>query len=438
MKIRCLTVLALAAALLLSGCGLRTVSDMYRVPRRSENYNNLQSAIDQAMDGLEYSAPLSGTNLQTVQTADLDGDGAEDYLLFARGGEGDPMKVLAFRQVGADYQLFATIKAQGTAFAQVAYVDIDGKPGMELVVGRQLGDEVLKAVSVYSFSGGEPTHLMTSGYTDFLTCDLDGNGCSEVMVIYPGETDNSSAVAALYSWENGVMKRSREVELSRPADDVKRITVSRLSGNAPAVYVTGVRESGSLVTDIFAMKNGVFTNISEFRQMNDSIITLPNFDVYGEDIDEDGILELPAIITIPIGQSTEAGQRYLIHWSSVDPDGEEESKLYTFHDYAGGWYLELPDQWAERVRVEENGGSFTFRIWDEEYDTVETVFTIHTLVGPDREVQALENNRFVLYRGDGVIYAAKLEASSASFDITHDDLINSFHTIRQEWIPGET
>ena len=64
-----LTVWFLAAAMLLSGCALRTVEDMYRVPRRSESYNNLQAAMDLAMDGLEYAAPLTGENQQTVQTA---------------------------------------------------------------------------------------------------------------------------------------------------------------------------------------------------------------------------------------------------------------------------------------------------------------------------------------------------------------------------------
>ena len=50
------------AALILSGCSMRTVDQMYRLPKRSEDFNNLQSAIDSAMAGLEYSAPLSGEN----------------------------------------------------------------------------------------------------------------------------------------------------------------------------------------------------------------------------------------------------------------------------------------------------------------------------------------------------------------------------------------
>ena len=61
----------LAALLLCSGC-MATVDQMYRLPKRSEEVANLQSAMDSAMSGLSYSAPLSGENQQTVQTADLD------------------------------------------------------------------------------------------------------------------------------------------------------------------------------------------------------------------------------------------------------------------------------------------------------------------------------------------------------------------------------
>ena len=66
----CLGVLA-ALLTLLSGCMLKTVDQMYCLPRRSEEYHNLQAAMDQVMSGLEYCAPLQGENQQTVQMVDL-------------------------------------------------------------------------------------------------------------------------------------------------------------------------------------------------------------------------------------------------------------------------------------------------------------------------------------------------------------------------------
>ena len=91
---RCNFILLLLVSLLLSGCALRTVDQMYCLPKRSQEYSDLQSAIDGAMVDLEYSSPLSGENRQTVQMADLDGDREEEYLLFARGSLDKPMKIL--------------------------------------------------------------------------------------------------------------------------------------------------------------------------------------------------------------------------------------------------------------------------------------------------------------------------------------------------------
>ena len=49
--------LSLLAALLLSGCAMRTVEQMYTPPKRSDEYRELQAAIDMAMYGLSFSSP---------------------------------------------------------------------------------------------------------------------------------------------------------------------------------------------------------------------------------------------------------------------------------------------------------------------------------------------------------------------------------------------
>ena len=67
--------LLILASLLLTGCALQTVDEMYALPKRSKEYDSLQSAIDSAMYGLSYSAPVSGENQQTVQMADFPAGG---------------------------------------------------------------------------------------------------------------------------------------------------------------------------------------------------------------------------------------------------------------------------------------------------------------------------------------------------------------------------
>ena len=54
MRKRIWIVLVLAAVCLLCGCQIRTVDQMYRVPKRPESYNDLQKVMDAAMAGMEY------------------------------------------------------------------------------------------------------------------------------------------------------------------------------------------------------------------------------------------------------------------------------------------------------------------------------------------------------------------------------------------------
>ena len=142
--------LVVAAMCLLGGCQIRTVDQMYRVPKRPESYNDLQKVMDAAMVGMEYSAPRTGENQQTVQMADLDGDGIREYLLYAKGDGDKPLQILIFGQHDNGYVLLDSIGCTGSAFDLVEYVQMDGVGGMEIVVGCQISEQVTRSVSVYA------------------------------------------------------------------------------------------------------------------------------------------------------------------------------------------------------------------------------------------------------------------------------------------------
>ena len=79
MRAKRLLLAALTAllALLLSGCFVKTVDELYTLPQHSDDYNRLEQAIESVMSAQSavYAAPVSGLNQQSVQLADLDGDG---------------------------------------------------------------------------------------------------------------------------------------------------------------------------------------------------------------------------------------------------------------------------------------------------------------------------------------------------------------------------
>lgn len=277
---------------------MSTVDSLYCLPKRSEEHNDLQAAIDAAMVNLEYSAPRAGENQQTVQAADLDGDGVEEYLLFAKGNGEKPLQILIFQWAEDAYFLAETIESYGTSFEQVEYVYVDDQPGCEMVIGRQLSDQVVRSVTVYTFANGQAEQLMTGNYTRFLTCDLDGDQRDELLILRPGESEEHNGIAEYFSYSNGEMERSTEAPMSESADKLKRIMASKLADGSPAVYVASTVDEDSIITDVFSIVNGKFTNVSLSNESGTSVKTLRNYFIYADDIDEDGIMELPALITM--------------------------------------------------------------------------------------------------------------------------------------------
>lgn len=431
--------LSCVMALLLAGCGASTVEDMYAPPRRSEAFNELQTAIDRAMVDMEYAAPVSGENRQTVQMADLDGDGVEEYILFARASSDNPLRILAFRQeTDGDCVLFQVIQSAGSAFEQVEYVDVDGEPGCEIVVGRQVSDQLQRTLSVFSFAGGEARQLLSAGYNKYLSCDLNADGLKDLMLLRSGETETDMGHAVLYSYADGALQRSREAELSQQGTNIKRITVGALHGGETAVFVASSVEDRAILTDVFTLLEDEFTNISFSREAGNSVQTLRNYYVYGEDLNEDGVMELPFLITMKAAAGDDSGEQHLIRWYSLDIDGREINKLYTYHNYAGGWYLQLDSTWAPRVSVVQEGSIYTFYLWDESYVSAQVLFTIYSLTGSSREEQAVQDGRFRLHSSDAVVYAAELSEAAAEIGLTEDNLINSFRLIHRDWNTGET
>lgn len=440
MKKKILLLTMLLAALLLSGCSMRTVEEMYALPRRSKEFDQLQSAIDTAMYGLTYSSPRAGENQQTVQMADLDGDGMDEILVFAKGASEKPLQVLIFSQEkDGDVRTIETIGITGLNFEQVEYVEFDEEPGCELIVGFQVGDQVLRSVAVYTFRNGDAELLLLNGYSKILTCDLDDNGRNELLVIRPGEAETERGTAVLYSFLEGQIQRSVETELSAPTDNIRRIMPGRLHNDVPAVYVASSVRENAVVTDVLALKEGRFSNITFSSEGDTSIRTLRNYYIYADDIDDDGVMELPALITMkPVSLWLDEEQKFLLRWFSLDIDGWEWEKQFTFHNFVGGWYLKLDSSWASRVTVDQGLDRYTFYVWDEAYRVPTELFSIHVFTGGNRDEDAVQDGRFAIYRAEGVAYSASLTPEAAQYQITEAYLIESFQLIRQDWQTGET
>lgn len=424
--------LLFAALCLLCGCSLRTADEMYAVPARPAADYNLQTAINNAMSGLDYAAPKSGTNQQIVQTVDIDGNGDLEYLLFAKGDSQNPLKVFIFDKQKDTYNLVDTISCKGTSFERVEYVQMDERPGVEIVIGYQLNDQLSGGLSVYTFRAGNMEQLLSTSYSQFTLTDLDEDSLYELFLIRSGPNEWSKGIAELYRIKDGDVERSVELNLSVPSNNVRRVLAGNLQDNKKAVYVSGNNGETALSTDIFTVVDGVFTNISQYAQCPTTVYTIGNYYVELSDIDGDDVLELPEQMDmVQVTQDGTSAQKILA-WSSIDSTGKSYEKAFTYHCFVDGWFVELDAQWIDVLTASRQGKRVDFFSWDKQHGVPVRLFSINVLTGQNREELAGQAEYFRLYSNASSVIVGELTSNGERYGITEQKLIQSFHIIQQD------
>lgn len=428
----------LLVLLMLTGCYSFNSMELYALPQRSREYRELQTAVETALGSGSYSAPLAGANRQVIQQADLDGDGLDETLVFCKMEGERPLKVLILRRTEDSYALAWTLEGDGTAFDSVQYAQIDGQPGMELLISRRIGEQVQQFLSVYTLTDGAALELMSSGYTAYTVVDLDGNQRSDIFVLR-ANSDGPRAYAELWRFQDGELRKDAEASLSTRAEDVKRMLTGDVAPGVPAVFVASAYDESNLITDVFALSGDSFTNISQNAESGQSAQTVRNYYVYSTDIDGDGLIELPNTLPLTAQAGDPASEnQYRIIWYNLNPDGSRTEKMSTYHNYGEGWFLYLPEAWCQELFVTknraENGPAGTELSLLGPDGTRSPLVSVYVFNGEQALSMSRADGRFLLTQRGDVCYAALLNEAAG---LEPEELKARFSLISIDLLPGE-
>lgn len=425
--------LLLLLTMLFSGCVAKSPDQLYTLPRQPDSYSELQAAIAAAVSGdIVYSAPVSGENRQSVQMQDLDGDGTDEALVFAKGNGELPMKIFVFRKsISGEYSLSSTMESEGTSFDRVSYTQIDGSPGLEIIVGCSISDQLLHSLSVYTFENNMTVKLVSANYTAYTLADLNADGRTDLFVL-KARSEPEGFVAELYCYRDGALMREPELELSS-CGDLKRMISGYAEPELPAVFVAVQTDDGIMNTDVFTMSGGRFINIA--KDTDSTTVTARSYPVYATDIDSDGIMELPDVIALgndPVHQ--------VIYWYNLGETGKKTVKRLTYHDFSGGFYLILDDVWMSRLQItsESSGSEGTIlRFYLMEAVEENLLFALYQSSGPDRKNALASEMRFLIYEQSDICFTAELGSKAEDCGVDRDNLSERFQLIHTDWNTGE-
>ena len=425
--------LLLASALLLSvvltGClPDSTVEDLFTLPQPPIEYTDLAETIGELLaDGYEYASPSAGQNIQSVQILDLNSDGRNEAVaFFRRPADEKPLKIMIFRFRGEAYELVTTIESSGTAVERVEYQDMNGDNMRELVVGWRIGPE-LQTVAVYAVTP-EPSVLMQSNYTRYSIQEMDGDGVPSLLVLRANAEGKN--VAEFHGWRDDgmTMVYSGALSSTMAALSSGSVVSGMLDEDTAAVFVTGVNEEGMAVTDILACRdNGTLTNASLSSDTGLSGIIHPFRQLQPQDINGDGVVEVPAPAAVSEFGRLNDG---LVDWLQCDIDGNIRRVATTYHCLSAGWYLMVPEEWVGRLTTQAfdsglNENEVLLRL------DGESVAAIYAITGENRESRAVRGNRAVLRRQTDIVYAG--EVLEAAGEFTVDELRSCFRLIVSSW-----
>ncbi len=410
--------LAILAVFTCAGCSAAGTDGLYALPRLSDEYVQLESLIAQRIEaGSEYAAPLRGSNRQSVQLHDLDGDGIAEAVAFLANASHTPTVCVYCRDEEGNYYLFVTIEGAGSAVNSVEYADLTGDGALELILTWQIGGE-LRLLSVYSLRQETQTQLLSADCSEFVVCDLDGDGVDELMDLGIRYDGDSSIVRYVFH-EDGTVSDSRAL-LSSGITEVLRVRMGVLSDGNAAMFVESRWEEGELITDVLTADGGGLENITLGASGRSN--TLRAGEAFAADVNADRIMEIPE----------SAGD--VLNWYSLDSSGRKSLAITTYHCFEDGWFLALPEAFmggkltAQRIDGLPGESKVILSLDGQE------MLAICKLTGENRLDRAGEEPRFLLAEAGDTVYAGELLEESG---FTRGMIEECFNLIYPEWQTGD-
>lgn len=419
------------SCLFLSGCSIGTsVDSMLKPPSLSAEQQEIYLALQDAVgNGITLQYPRSGENLSAFTVKDLDGDGADEALVFyKKTGVTSAENVLRFsvldQMEGDGWSAVYDCPADGTEMERVAVSDMDGRN--YIFIGYSNADQSDKALSVYQYGDNGLETLMSVGYTMFDVADTDNDGDNELLVLNRA-TENEDAKAGVYVVTESGMRTKSAVKLRETFSDFSQVLYGTLKDGSRGIYIDGAVGSSTIQTTVLRMNE---EGKLEF--------VLSDIDIEGKtarsvslnalDVDGDGVIEIPTQEPFPGYDKSETEQVKLTRWYDVE--------FSTLKEWGRGYYsvsdavaFILPQSWYGKVTAKTDTltGDIIFCQYDKEIEEDMPELLRYGVVQDMEEQETRISEGYCMIRSRGkACYDILVKDSSEELNLSEQEAIARF------------
>ena len=432
-KIR-IAALAIGVMLMFSGCKYSFLNPeaAMRAPRATGEAQKIQRALENAVGKdiiLKY--PKTGQVRSSFLPHDVDGDGQEEvFAFYQRRTEQGVTRIHLLRKEENEWVTVQDMAPAGTSLNTVEFADLDGDGVDEILTGWGVVNSTENLLCVYQFDIGHDRVIQRAAekYSEYFVYDFNRTGTSEVGIIHLNSTLNTAVLTVLDFTQTMTMIGS--VPLDGLVTGYLKVQVARLDNGNAAVYIDAYKGPDVTVTEVVVYDGKNFRNLYLDPQTNSTVLTRRPWVARVQDINDDGKLDIP--FSVPLSYDVLSGlpQQYLTRWQTFNGEGYTTvlNAWYCFQDH---YYLVFDKRWENEVTVQyyADNHEAIFVEWDPGNDkAIEELLRIQMISAQEWENNPAEGYA-VITKTDDVVYIAKISESTSKNAITARQLLDAFHLV---------
>lgn len=347
-KILAILVVAVVC-LTLSACdfNIASVDSLMRPPKLSGDSSLLQEAFEESVkysESVIMKTPMSGDNRSSYLFYDLDNDEIQEaFVFYSDPAVEDVAYVSTFKKIDGNWSCISNIKGRGADIYEVNFADINGDGVMELVISwnstsqvelanfSDFGSSRNRTMTIYSYNGSALTLIKTEVFTKAFVDDLNGDNADELFVLNIDlSNQKKSTVGRIISFNSTYeVVNEEEFTMTGMLEILNIVTDNYASEDVvhTRLYVDGLISETGVLTEVIDISHSDFAIEMPLYESNisEAPFTLRGVRTSSQDIDNDGIVEIPTLETLTSGASIstdadEAMPLNLTVWSELQED----------------------------------------------------------------------------------------------------------------------
>ena len=434
-------VISLILIIMATGFEFQNLESLMKPPMVEGENREIQLAFENYV-GEQYKlvTPLKGNHRSAYNFFDLNGDKDDEVIVFysrERENETDivRMNVLDQKNDGTWISI-ADIETEYSDVQQVEFADLNSDNIKEIIVGWTVfQNEYAKTLNIYMLSKLKSVYVFekvyNSTYYDFKAMDIDCDSQKDILKIdYTPNIDGTGYTATYIACRNDVIQDVSSVELDLSFSSITSVTSDLVENeNRRRIYFDGPKHESGMITDCIYYDSSLkcLTKETTVNQPL-SILSSRISNVSSKDINNDGIIEIPADKEILLGESiSKDGTHpvYVTEWLQIK-QGKATTVYYQFFNSVYGYSYKIDKDTFTDITIENNlvNGELTFcQIVYTGSGAVkgEPLFTIIATDEPD-ENEDIDFRYKLLYERSKYSYFCRIYSRGNDYGITRTSI----------------